>query len=731
MAGSTRGASDYMRGLGSLFESGGSVGLTDRELLERFAQGAGASAEAAFATLVLRHGPMVLGVCRRVLADPHDVDDAFQASFLVLVRKAGSIRVDDSLGGWLHGVSLKVANRARSQALKRPHQAGASAESWEAPSSLPDELGPILDAEISRLPGPYREALRLCYLEGLALKDAAAELGCPIGTVGSRLARAKDLLRSRLVRRGLSRSALLLPAYLAPSRLRAAAVSEALFEAATRCATKGAAGTVPATVVALASFALRNVPMSKGLFMAAAVLVGLGCFGTGTVVFGRRDEPKQEAPPAVKAEPASKPKAVEPSVADRFKQIRAEFEAEQRKVAEAAEAAKTEFERWKIYGDKAPDDAAYSRRMVDLALTAPKDPASRDALVWVLDKTYRTDEGPYGIQFARAAEALVNQHADDPEAVRVALQLDNLVSRHRDALMEGLYAGAKGCEAKGLARLALAQYLEVKALFAKDARDSKETRSIQFQTYDDSGKLVDKSVALSNEAMGYRVGLRLLDPEAVLVEAERLYREVISDYGDLPHITTRLRELEALLKEPVPKWDDKPLTAEEIEQARAMTTRQKTLAQVAEGHLDEMHHIKVGQPAPEIEGTDLDGKPLKLSDFRGKVVALVFWGSWCGPCMREVPHERELVERYKGKPFALLGVNCREKAEAAKKTVESEKMAWPHWHDGDVDGGPIVEKFHVRQYPTIFVIDAKGIIRHKDAIGESLDKAVESLMRQM
>ena len=111
-----------------------------------------------------------------------------------------------------------------------------------------------------------------------------------------------------------------------------------------------------------------------------------------------------------------------------------------------------------------PDDTAYSRRMVDLAETNPKDPASRDALVWVLNKVYRSDGGTYGDQVARAVRLLVDNHANDPEAVRVGLMLNNVFSRNRDALMEGMYANAEGREAKGLARMALAQYLERKIL---------------------------------------------------------------------------------------------------------------------------------------------------------------------------------------------------------------------------------------------------------------------------
>jgi hypothetical protein len=107
-------------------------------------------------------------------------------------------------------------------------------------------------------------------------------------------------------------------------------------------------------------------------------------------------------------------------------------------------------------------------------------------------------------------------------------------------------------------------------------------------------------------------------------EAERLYEEVIVDYADVPMITVKDRELEALIKQPSPTWNDKPLTAEDRRRIEEHLARRQTLGQVAEARLDEMHNLAVGKPAPEIEGTGLDGKPLKLSDYRGKVVALVF-----------------------------------------------------------------------------------------------------------
>jgi thiol-disulfide isomerase/thioredoxin len=158
--------------------------------------------------------------------------------------------------------------------------------------------------------------------------------------------------------------------------------------------------------------------------------------------------------------------------------------------------------------------------------------------------------------------------------------------------------------------------------------------------------------------------------------------------------------------------------------------RKRTLADEALARLDDLHNLVPGKPAPEIDGVDFDGKRLKLSDYRGKVVVLAFWGSWCGPCMNEVPRERELVERLKGKPFALLGVNCDEDRMTALKVIESEGIRWPNWHDGAPDTGPIVKRYHIRAYPTIFVIDAEGKIRHKRILGDYLDKAVDELVRE-
>jgi RNA polymerase sigma factor (sigma-70 family) len=181
--------------------------VSDAALLERFVRGGD---EAAFELLVWRHGPMVLGACRRVLRHEQDAEDAFQATFLVLARKAAEAGRRGSLGGWLYTVAYRVALRARQRQAARGKREGPLV--GEAP---PDgaagpaeevarrEVGPLLDAEVARLPEKYRAAFVLCYLEGKTNEEAAALLGCPKGTILSRLARARDRLRSRLAARDL------------------------------------------------------------------------------------------------------------------------------------------------------------------------------------------------------------------------------------------------------------------------------------------------------------------------------------------------------------------------------------------------------------------------------------------------------------------------------------------------------------------------------------------------
>jgi RNA polymerase sigma factor (sigma-70 family) len=253
--------------------AGGTDGgdLTDAQLLERFATG---NQEAAFAALVQRYGPMVLGVCRRILHNPDDAEDAFQATFLILVRKAGAIRNRAALGCWLHQVARRVALRARADQVSRRRHEGRV-----APGQAPDfiaavvwrDLQPVLDEEVGRLPDRYRVPFVLCYLEGKTYAKVARQLRCLPGTVSHRLARAREMLRLRLVRRGLALPAGILAAALS-AHAACAALPATLAAATVRAAFDGGA----ARVAALADEGIKAMNPSTGKFTLALVLaVGL------------------------------------------------------------------------------------------------------------------------------------------------------------------------------------------------------------------------------------------------------------------------------------------------------------------------------------------------------------------------------------------------------------------------------------------------------------------------
>ncbi|HEV3122146.1 MAG TPA: RNA polymerase sigma factor, partial [Isosphaeraceae bacterium] len=195
-----------LKHLPSLYHVGAAGTLTDGQLLDRFLVGSSEVAEAAFTALLDRHGPMVLRVCRHVLGNMDDTHDAFQATFLVLVRHAGSLRKRECLASWLYGVAQRVALRARVDlARRRTHERRSTemaADSFACASSF--EGWPELHEEIARLPEKYRAPIILCYFEGLTTELAAQKLGCPLGTVLSRLARARDRLRTQLTRRGMA-----------------------------------------------------------------------------------------------------------------------------------------------------------------------------------------------------------------------------------------------------------------------------------------------------------------------------------------------------------------------------------------------------------------------------------------------------------------------------------------------------------------------------------------------
>jgi RNA polymerase sigma factor (sigma-70 family) len=292
-----------LRHVQALFNVGTVGGLTDGQLLERFTTCTGEAAELAFAALVERHGPMVLRVCQSVLQEPHDAQDAFQATFLVLVRKAGSIRKRDSVASWLYGVACRIAACARAAtARRRMHERRAAEGAVTAvdPAGDRDDRAAVLHQELDRLPEKYRAPIVLCYLESLTHEQAAQRLRWPVGTVRSRLARGREQLRGRLTRRGLVFSVGLLEGALAAETATAAVPAElasATAEAAVQCA----AGRFVTTGVTSLSVALLVEGAINAMFVTKMKFAVLACIliATGAAVVAQQvgRKPEVEARP--------------------------------------------------------------------------------------------------------------------------------------------------------------------------------------------------------------------------------------------------------------------------------------------------------------------------------------------------------------------------------------------------------------------------------------------------
>ena len=275
--------SDAFRQVASVFRDGTLAGISDREILERFVEDRD---EAAFELLLKRHGPMVLNVCRQTLFDGHEVEDAFQATFLALVCKASSLRVEGSLGPWLYRVASRTSARARANRRRRRERERSGDALPELPTcDEPDhaEISRVVQEELTRLPERIRAPLVLCYLQGMTHEQAARQLHCPVGTVRSRLARGRESLLRRITSRGL-----MIPVAAVSSALESSArasivpphLSKSLIKVATRFASGSAsiAGRVgvSASVAALLEGVLSVMRFQK----LASLATAFGAVGT-------------------------------------------------------------------------------------------------------------------------------------------------------------------------------------------------------------------------------------------------------------------------------------------------------------------------------------------------------------------------------------------------------------------------------------------------------------------
>lgn len=418
--------SAFLQHLRGTMVSRDGTGPSDGQLLDDFI---GRREEAALAALVRRHGPMVWGVCRRILRNYHDAEDAFQATFLVLVRKAASIVPREMVANWLYGVAHQTALKARATVAtrkERERQVTEMPEPEAVQQDLARDLQSLLDAELSRLPDKYRVVIVLCDLEAKTRKEAARHLGCPEGTVAGRLARARSMLAKRLARHGLAMSGGALTAVLARNAASAAVpmpVVSSTIEAATLFAAgqATATGAIPVKVVALMEGVLKSMLLTK-LKIATAGLLVFGLLATGAIGLARLAtaegplHPKQEQ--TVPALETKNPKEVQKEL----RKWQLDVEKEVKKLREEVERLRSENEALKDGFQKKAriEEAAEGKPVIKVYPVADLKGGEEGAesLIRVITNTiefgsWAAQGGLGSIEYFAAGESLVVRHTPD------------------------------------------------------------------------------------------------------------------------------------------------------------------------------------------------------------------------------------------------------------------------------------------------------------------------------
>jgi WD40 repeat protein/peroxiredoxin len=413
--------------------------------------------------------------------------------------------------------------------------------------------------------------------------------------------------------------------------------------------------------------------------------IGTGNASVDVVVFRRSDRPLV---PVVRGRPAGDAPAAPPPPADEPRRTKAgQTLADLRKESDAAaqemivriREAKSEIERKTLQEKYDAAQAGFIGRALRIARESRDDPAALEALEFALHRTAGGFGGAYGKLRDEALGLVRKEFLNSPGLTRV---LYFLAHQYTDPANEVLAAVAQDSPHRAVRGRAAYLLAEALAERAENAR--------LFRVLPDLAKrpeLQDKAEQLAQ--------LRKADPDALEARAQEWYARARERYADVP--------------------------MSEHDPAK--------LGDLAGRGLFALQNLGLGKAAPDVAGEDLDGKPFRLSDYRGKVVLLVFCGDWCGPCRQMNPQKQRLVERLAGRPFALLEVNSDEDREAVKRTMRKEKLTWRCWFDGGREG-PIARRWNVHRWPTIFLLDARGVIRYKELREEPMDEAVLALVKE-
>lgn len=359
-------------------------------------------------------------------------------------------------------------------------------------------------------------------------------------------------------------------------------------------------------------------------------------------------------------------------------------------------------------------------RLAPLAESEPDSLAAKSACVKIVELEFGLF--PPSEALKSACKLLSVYHADDPAVAILANETIICPDAIRDEFMEGLLSRAVSHESKGIVRAAMAKYLMNKADYVDDARREPDSKSIRMIRVVPNKPKEWATIPRTEQEIAYWHRLSEMDPSALRQRAMRLAHEVRDSYASIPFDTAGAKRIRNLVESRRSQDGGQCLSDNIIDEISISSKRNDTTLGDEIGYLDRKATMLPDlMPAPEIDGLTMGSNRLRLSDFRGKLVVISFWGTWCGPCMKSIPSHKEMISKYKDKPFVFLGINCDEDREYAIKVMREKGMTWPNWHDGAPGDGQIQKAYDVSGFPSKFVIDPKGRLRRYRAPLETFD----------
>jgi peroxiredoxin len=578
-----------------------------------------------------------------------------------------------------------------------------------------DDLGRVLQEEIGRLPKKYNAAVVLCYLEGLTHDQAADQLGWPVGTVRRRLAWARDRLRGRLTRRGLAPTSV--PASLLgsgpvwESSLPAMAVPAALAEATVRGGLRiglgnaSLAGIVPAESVALMKGVLHTMMITKLTAWATTVLTA-ALVATGAGLMAQSGQGSGNKSAIARVTDQAQPQAGIRPADDQLDALLRQFDDASESMRKTAREGKTAAEKKALSESNYGKIQSVNHQLFELAARHPRTNAAEQALIWIVTHNSFEPEADKAWDFL-ARDYVRSDRLKQLLSRRLELHwasqaVEDLLRR---ALDKNPYR-----EIRGLACFWLAEILRYRATVLRVWAFQSDRQSEMWRA-----RFTQRDLERIEKQ----------DPRSLDDEATRLYERVIAEFPSVENNDTHTERPPLVLGRTAVHLPD-----------------------VASVHLNELRRLSVGNAAPEIEGIDLDGKPMKLSDYRGKIVVLLVGGfgrPYTAPPERAPAHIvgifRQISRTVEGKSVAFLGVITTFREEY-RKEAQASGLAIRFWWDPDQEGQPergvvwgpkpgsILAAWNA-ETPNWYVIDSRGVIRHTHVFGpDMLQKAVAALLNQ-